>query len=435
MRKTIVFTLIIALLSLSAFRIQSIKSQYERNVTIKANGTVSPSTAPIEHNGNIYTLTADIIASITLYRNDTVLNGAGHTVVTIEGPQSIMVNHYWQATTIADITIANFTVKNGYFGFNSIVNSTIVNNTISGKTNYSGIGIGFAGGRGAQCIIYGNTITNARTGITITGTNNRIFGNSIEKCGTAISLKCADSEIYANYISEDTTALDLQGGHNLKIFQNHILNNNFGVSCTNINGQLFSGNLIYGNEFINVSENVINSAFMSPNPINTWDNGYAGNYWSNYQSRYPNASEIDDSGIGDTPYVIDKDNIDRYPLLESISSEVLKIAVLSPLSQTYNETSVSLVFVVGKLVNWTGYSLDGKQNVIVAGNVTLSGLSSGVHNVTVYMEDLVGRTMVSDTIWFTVAEPFPTTLIIAASVTTIAVVGAGLLFFFKRSKH
>jgi hypothetical protein len=47
----------------------------------------------------------------------------------------------------------------------------------------------------------------------------------------------------------------------------------------------------------------------------SWDNGSVGNYWDDYLTRYPNASEIGDSGIGDTPNVIDANNVDKYPLV------------------------------------------------------------------------------------------------------------------------
>jgi hypothetical protein len=48
---------------------------------------------------------------------------------------------------------------------------------------------------------------------------------------------------------------------------------------------------------------------------NRWDNGSIGNYWSNYLSKYPNVSEVDNTGIGDTPYKMDENNIDNYPLM------------------------------------------------------------------------------------------------------------------------
>jgi nitrous oxidase accessory protein NosD len=47
----------------------------------------------------------------------------------------------------------------------------------------------------------------------------------------------------------------------------------------------------------------------------TWDNGSRGNYWSDY-----NGTDADSDGIGDTPYVIDVLNEDRYPLMQSTAN-------------------------------------------------------------------------------------------------------------------
>jgi N-acetylneuraminic acid mutarotase len=109
-----------------------------------------------------------------------------------------------------------------------------------------------------------------------------------------------------------------------------------------------------------------------------------------------------------------------------------EIKGVSPVNQTYNESSVSLVFTVDKPVNWTGYSLDGKQNVTVAGNTTLTGLSSGLHNVTVYANDTYGNMGASETVIFTISEPFPTALVAAASGASIAIIVVGLLVYFKK---
>jgi len=107
------------------------------------------------------------------------------------------------------------------------------------------------------------------------------------------------------------------------------------------------------------------------------------------------------------------------------------IDVVSPASQTYNESSVSLVFTVNKPVNWTGYSLDGQDNVTVTGNTTISGLTNGLHNVTVYAKDTFGNVGVSETVSFTVEAPFPATLVVAP-VASVVVVGAVLAIYFKK---
>jgi len=49
---------------------------------------------------------------------------------------------------------------------------------------------------------------------------------------------------------------------------------------------------------------------------NFWDDGVSeGNYWSDYEDRYLNAEEIDESGIWNKPYVINENNQDNYPLI------------------------------------------------------------------------------------------------------------------------
>jgi hypothetical protein len=83
--------------------------------------------------------------------------------------------------------------------------------------------------------------------------------------------------------------------------------------------------------------------------------------------------------------------------------------------------------------------LDGLDNVTIAGNMSLTGLSSGLHNITVYALDAYGVSDASKTFHFNIAEepkkePFPITVVAAASVAAIAVVGVGLLVYFKKRK-
>jgi hypothetical protein len=109
-----------------------------------------------------------------------------------------------------------------------------------------------------------------------------------------------------------------------------------------------------------------------------------------------------------------------------------EIKVLSPETRTYNASSVDLVFTVNKPVNWMGYSLDGRDNVTISGNTTISGLSYGLHNVTVYARDEFENTGASETISFSVDVPFPLVPVAVASAAIIAVVVAALLFYFKK---
>jgi hypothetical protein len=121
-----------------------------------------------------------------------------------------------------------------------------------------------------------------------------------------------------------------------------------------------------------------------------------------------------------------------------------RISIRAPLDRTYNTTDVPLNFIVGEPVSWMGYSLDAQANVTITGNTTLSELSHGSHNLTVYANDTAGNTGYSRTIYFSIAqkkepeplepkqsEPFPTTLIVIA-IVIVTVVGAALLVYFRK---
>ena len=110
-----------------------------------------------------------------------------------------------------------------------------------------------------------------------------------------------------------------------------------------------------------------------------------------------------------------------------------EITVSYPENKTYYSANVTLGFVVNEQASWMGYSLDGSDKVTVDGNVTLSGLSVGVHNVTVYVWDTVGNAGVSENVTFTIAEPFP--IVSVMVVFILVVIGVVLLVYFKKYGH
>ncbi len=244
----------------------------------------------------------------------------------------------------------------------------------------------------------------------------------------------------------------VQNGKLIRISGNY---NNITESDTGIAVFEGSNNLITRNNISDVlvgsgSSNTFfrNNFYLTDYPglytESLWDNGSIGNYWSNYTTKYPNASELDSTGIGDTPYIIQREpyttreypnqtNIDRYPLMYPWGAPAIHVNGL--MNETYYG-SYFLNFTLSKPATWMGYSLDGEENVTVTGNATLSGLSSGLHNVTVYAKDAFENEAASKTITFTVKEPFPVVPIAAGvAVVVVVIVAAGLLFYRrKRSK-
>jgi len=94
-----------------------------------------------------------------------------------------------------------------------------------------------------------------------------------------------------------------------------IRNNEYGISVSG------NGSKIYHNNLIDNTIQARDNGFD-----NTWDDGYpvGGNYWSDYNGTdlYNGASQnqTGSDGIGDTPYIINEDNMDTYPLMGSVGS-------------------------------------------------------------------------------------------------------------------
>lgn len=108
-----------------------------------------------------------------------------------------------------------------------------------------------------------------------------------------------------------------------------------------------------------------------------------------------------------------------------------RITVMSPENKAYNTTDVPLSFTTNEPVSLMSYSLDGKTNSTIYGNTTLPTLSFGSHNLTVYVNDMAGTLGASETVHFSITEPFPT-MLVTASIVSLVIVGAGLLVYFKK---
>lgn len=187
-------------------------------------------------------------------------------------------------------------------------------------------------------IITSNSITlNNYNGIYFhTSYSNTIDSNSIEKNGEGIELHYSSgNSIRSNIIiSNYWDGMYLRNSYGNTITGNTITNNDDGIylrgsssntvvgnNITN-NGYWYSGgglylddssinNIIYHNNLINDESNAVDKG------NNTWDDGKYGNYWGDYEERYPNALKIQHMGIWSIHYEIPGGtNKDTCPLLK-----------------------------------------------------------------------------------------------------------------------
>jgi nitrous oxidase accessory protein len=307
---------------------------------------------------------------------------------------------------------------------------------------------------GSFNVAYNNNLSGCS--ITVTSEANTIAKNS-GYLFLSLSSGSSNNIVYGNRISGD---LSLGG------FKNTFYANEIGkISVMRGGSPYASDNTFYHNNILD------HNNFLDETPelwvhtkelgLLVWDNGKEGNYWKNYHGEDANGD-----GIGDTPYnvtaaysyydgAIREEAIvncgqDNYPLLApfDIDSEAVQlpawisldflseqsIEVLSPQNMTYIANNVALNFTVPESAKWVRYSLDGKDNITVTANTTLTELANGSHHLTVYADDPFGNTIVSEIIFFSVEVPFPTAWVVTF-VITMAIVSGGLLIYFKKRNN
>jgi len=162
-----------------------------------------------------------------------------------------------------------------------------------------------------------NSITACHCGLLLAKSScyNAIVGNNISNNDVGISLYDSSNNniILLNNIDKNyDTGIKVHSSCYNAIVGNNISNNDVGISLYGSNN-----NTIFHNNFVNNSGQVGYSYLTN----NHWDCGYpsGGNYWSDYNGTDyyggPYQNETGSDGIGDTPYVIDQNNKDKYPLV------------------------------------------------------------------------------------------------------------------------
>lgn len=415
-----------------------------------------------------FTITSDGGEISVLGNRTEIVGNILNTSLRLRGSQQTLARNIITATINCDGTYGSICaniVLNATIGIGGSYNSIFANN-LAGLPEYNIYGIGL-GGVGDHNLIYDNIVSDGG-GIGVNSIGNIVAKNTVTNGVIGISVDWGfDNVIFGNTITNNRgPGIKKEEGLNNMFYANDVAYNSIGV-LLGTKGVSHSGkNTLHHNNFIN---NVQQTEIVNLDHSDYWDNGQEGNYWSDYRGSDANLNGIGDSPyvmFGDSyrenyPYIIYDDNYtDRYPLMApfdisdvridlpdwataalkdeflSIDIDSPTVVILSPEKGAILDGNCSLTFMVNELCSWMGYSLDDNQTVTIAGNLTLIGLSSGLHNVTVYAKDSFGNMGASETVYFIVEvpEPFPTTLV-AFSIVSVAVVTVGLLVYFKKRKH
>ena len=149
----------------------------------------------------------------------------------------------------------------------------------------------------------GNIIENCHTGLSMIK-DTQAEGNTIKNCVVAIDLIDDGSRIRENFISKCDLGIKLIGGSNI-IQDNMITDCSQGIFV----GMGQQNNQIYYNHLLGNIKQAVDNGLN-----NLWDdeNNKKGNWWSDYIG-----TDMNGDGIGDTPYYIVPNGIDRYPQMPS----------------------------------------------------------------------------------------------------------------------
>lgn len=380
----------------------------EDAIIINPDGTLSPPDAPITRNGEIFTLTNDTNTTIVIKRNNTVLEGQGHSVqgnmasqgITLSNAknvtvQNIKISGFLTGIKIAnsiDNAVVNITATNCTYGIladqspktkitNNTVhdnkwdgifitaspNSQVNSNRVEGNGKW-GIYIGFSD----DCTLKNNQMHRNKYNFGVSvdfvqdiDTSNTINGkpiiywvnkqnsqvpadagylaivnsyniearnlqlaengqgitlvnsasNHIENCNITRNSYYGIALINSNYNTITNNTSTRNGGAGITLVSsasNSITNNTIEGNYSGIHLHDSNDNSIHHNNIINNTIQAINE-----NSRNTWDDGYSsgGNYWSNYEGK-----DANNDGIGDSPYTIDSENQDKYPLMNTVKN-------------------------------------------------------------------------------------------------------------------
>ena len=331
MRKTISLFLILALITSSVVAFLSVKAE-PKTITVPDDyPTIADAVGNATAGDTVFfkkgtyegpiDQTVIIDKPLTLIgqcAENTILNLHPHYIETWILTQSFVSADDAIIINANDVKLANLTLHSiSEIRVNS-VRAQITGNNIQSGSTVRGLII-----NGSECNVTNNTVLGR---INLSGSSNLISHNGFY----SLILQSSDENTIN---SNGFKYLQLHDSNNNTILGNNISYENvqYIIDISNSTNNIFQGNrveAVYWNTNLKLGNQAQNNTFCGNTFIgedelvvadasaygNSWDNGVYGNFWSNY-----NGTDIWGDGIGDEPYIIDRNNQDLYPLMKPLS--------------------------------------------------------------------------------------------------------------------
>lgn len=228
--------------------------EHHSGIYIRNDGSVEPSSAPIQHTGKVYTLSGDVSIGIAVEKSNVVINGNGYS---LQGNSS---GTAFYLQTVENVTIQNVTVQCFNYGFylhhcngstikgneisecgtgvevtqtsccNKILENTIVSST--GVSNYM---------HADHNIIAENDVTGQGVGISVMWSNNVTIQNNNVATNTNTNTSGSPFE-------EQNYGIYLDNSNHGKLYDNTVERNRYGIHFWHCLNFKLSGNILRDND-------------------------------------------------------------------------------------------------------------------------------------------------------------------------------------------
>lgn len=265
--------------------------------------TIKDAGIPLSGNGDRLRISQNVIGTSASCNFDgsyiTITNNTGSGVY-VQGSFNLIAGNTLHVSLIGDYNAVYENDGGGIFLVGS--NNTIVGNAFND----------FFMQNADSNIIINNTVSGANEGLTVgfygeACSYNLFAGNKVQDSGLwGISMRAGSYNVFYGNLVTNTGNLGHDG---------------YGLTLGG-NTLVADKNLFIHNIFENNAENF--GTNWPVNGDNSFDDGTEGNYWDDYLLKYPNATEFENSGTGNIPYIVVDSNMDNHPLLSqpSISEKV-----------------------------------------------------------------------------------------------------------------